>query len=252
VAARTAENLGAALQIFDLFMGAYSPGLSVRLHPHDPALVFFEHRVELEPAPSQAQTVELSLGIMLRVLQFMLGPDYRPISAHIRIHRWARPRLPALLRLPGPVRRTGGGAHHQGRRPGPPVASRSPDPSDRHGVPGQHRRSAPADHRPNGLRHHSTPAADRSRHHREHRHADGRASKGVAAQALRGADHLAQIVDQVRRDIAQHGLANPDITLAHLTRQLGYAEQSVLTRACQRWFGTTPTLYRAALLAASG
>ena len=59
-------------------------------------------------------------------------------------------------------------------------------------------------------------------------------------------------MEQVRRDIAQHGLANPDITLAHLTRQLGYAEQSVLTRACQRWFGTTPTLYRATLLAASG
>ena len=45
VAARTAETLGAALRIFDLFMAAYSPGLSVRLHPHaDPTLMFFEYR----------------------------------------------------------------------------------------------------------------------------------------------------------------------------------------------------------------
>jgi AraC-like DNA-binding protein len=29
-----------------------------------------------------------------------------------------------------------------------------------------------------------------------------------------------------------------------ICRQLGYAEQSVLTRSCKRWFSTTRTAYR--------
>jgi hypothetical protein len=34
--------------------------------------------------------------------------------------------------------------------------------------------------------------------------------------------------------------------LAHLTRELGYAEQSVLSRSCRRWFGCGPNAYRKA------
>ncbi|MGO9353413.1 MAG: hypothetical protein ACLP3C_22230, partial [Mycobacterium sp.] len=37
-----------------------------------------------------------------------------------------------------------------------------------------------------------------------------------------------------------------DIDLSHLTRELGYTEQSVLTRTCKRWFGTGPAAYRRA------
>lgn len=254
VAARTAENLGAALQIFDLFMGAYSPGLSVRLHPHaDPALVFFEHRVELEPAPSQAQTVELSLGIMLRVLQFMLGPDYRPISAHIP-HPPVGPAAGYRPYFGCPVRFG---------EPAAGLTIRAAD-LDRplrrdhliHQTAMEYLDSI-VDQRPQTT---ARTVSDITRHLLP----TGAATveniatqMGVHPKALQrklSAEQttFAQTVDQVRRDIAQHGLANPDITLAHLTRQLGYAEQSVLTRACQRWFGTTPTLYRATLLAANG
>lgn len=52
------------------------------------------------------------------------------------------------------------------------------------------------------------------------------------------------LLDQVRRQAAELYLRDPTVTLAHLARQLGYAEPSVLTRACQRWFGMTPTQYR--------
>jgi AraC-like DNA-binding protein len=34
------------------------------------------------------------------------------------------------------------------------------------------------------------------------------------------------------------------MTLSHMARELGYAEQSVLTRACRRWFGSTPAVLR--------
>src|SRR5262249_49954924 len=55
---------------------------------------------------------------------------------------------------------------------------------------------------------------------------------------------FAALVDQVRKDIADRYLRNTGISLAHLARELGYAEQSVLTRSCKRWFGTGPAAYR--------
>lgn len=254
VAARTAETLGAALRIFDLFMAAYSPGLSVRLHPHaDPTLMFFEYRVELEPAPPQEQTVELSLGITLRVLQFLLGPDYRPVSAHIphppvgpaadyRHYfgcpvRFGEPAAGFSIRgadLDRPLRRDH--LMHQTAmdyldsivEQRPQTAARAVSDITRHLLP-------------TGTATIDNVATQMGLH-----------PKALQRKLSAEQTTFAEILDRVRRDTAQRCLRNPDITLAHLTRQLGYAEQSVLTRACQRWFGTTPTLYRATLLAASG
>lgn len=254
VAARTAENLGAGLEIFDLFMAAYSPGISVRLHPHpDPTLAFFEYRVELAPAPRQEQTVELSLGIVLRVFRFLLGPDYRPVAVHVP-HRPLGPaghyrpyfRCPVRFGEPAagfsikvtdldrPLRRDQ--LMHEtameyldsiveGR---PPTAARAVSDITRHLLP-------------TGTATVGSVATQMGMH-----------PKALQRKLSAEETNFAEIVDQVRREIAEHCLRNPDITLSHLTRQLGYAEQSVLTRACQRWFGTTPTIYRATLRAARG
>lgn len=37
------------------------------------------------------------------------------------------------------------------------------------------------------------------------------------------------------------------VSLSHLTRELGHAEQSVLSRSCRRWFGCGPSRYRNAI-----
>ena len=55
---------------------------------------------------------------------------------------------------------------------------------------------------------------------------------------------FAALVDQVRKDAADRYLRSTGISLSHLARELGYAEQSVLTRSCKRWFGTGPAAYR--------
>ena len=60
-------------------------------------------------------------------------------------------------------------------------------------------------------------------------------------------DTFAAIVDEVRRERAERYLRDTRITLSHLARELGYAEQSVLTRSCHRWFGCGPASYRKAL-----
>jgi len=56
-----------------------------------------------------------------------------------------------------------------------------------------------------------------------------------------------ELIDGVRRETAEHYLRDTDISLSHLTRELGYAEQSVLTRSCRRWFGCGPSSYRKAV-----
>jgi AraC-like DNA-binding protein len=48
------------------------------------------------------------------------------------------------------------------------------------------------------------------------------------------------IKDEVRRDVAWHYLQQPDIRLAQIAEKIGYAEQSVLSRSCYRWFSASP------------
>ncbi|ESV56848.1 arabinose-binding domain of AraC transcription regulator, N-term family protein [Mycobacteroides abscessus MAB_082312_2258] len=63
LAARTAATVADAFAILEKFMGAYCPVISARVTDHrDPALCRFEFEYLLNPAPPQAQAVELSLG----------------------------------------------------------------------------------------------------------------------------------------------------------------------------------------------
>jgi AraC-like DNA-binding protein len=55
------------------------------------------------------------------------------------------------------------------------------------------------------------------------------------------------ILDAERRSLAAHYLAEPMLQLSQVARLLGYAEQASLNRSFQRWFGTTPSRYRAGL-----
>jgi AraC-like DNA-binding protein len=52
------------------------------------------------------------------------------------------------------------------------------------------------------------------------------------------------ILDRVRRSQAHEFLAQAALPLAEVAILLGYSEQRSLSRACQRWFGTTPAALR--------
>jgi AraC-like DNA-binding protein len=56
--------------------------------------------------------------------------------------------------------------------------------------------------------------------------------------------------DGVQRELAQRYLCETHIPMTQLAGMLGYAEQSVLTRACRRWFGKTPSQLRRATASA--
>jgi AraC-like DNA-binding protein len=50
--------------------------------------------------------------------------------------------------------------------------------------------------------------------------------------------------DEVRRDVALRYLQQLDLPLTRITERLGYAETSVLSRSCFRWFGASPRQLR--------
>ena len=54
-----------------------------------------------------------------------------------------------------------------------------------------------------------------------------------------------EIKDEVRRDVALYYLQHTDLDLTHVAEKLGYAEHSVLTRSCIRWFAAAPSQLRA-------
>lgn len=63
----------------------------------------------------------------------------------------------------------------------------------------------------------------------------------LEAQQIRFSD----ILDRVRRSQAHEFLAQPALPLSEVAILLGYSEQRSLSRACLRWFGTTPATLRA-------
>lgn len=53
-----------------------------------------------------------------------------------------------------------------------------------------------------------------------------------------------QVKDEVRRDVLLYYLGQTELDLAAISERLGFAEQSVLTRRCRRWFAAPPTVVR--------
>jgi len=54
-----------------------------------------------------------------------------------------------------------------------------------------------------------------------------------------------QIKDEVRRDVMLYYLRQTNFEFARISEKLGFAEQSVMTRSCNRWFQASPTRVRA-------
>lgn len=55
-----------------------------------------------------------------------------------------------------------------------------------------------------------------------------------------------KIKDEVRRDLMIYYLQATDLDFGRISRRLGFAEQSVMTRACNKWFSASPTKLRLA------
>jgi len=247
VAARTAATVADAMGIFANFMAAYSPALSVQVAPlrDRPDRSFFEFRILLEGLPAHAQTIELSLGVTLKVLRLLLGVQYRPLSTHLthspvtpvdeyreyfgcRTH-FGEPRAGFTIRTADLSRSISHDelAHHAlveyltGV-----IGPRGPEMS--HSV-----RTIARQLLPTGAVSREVVAAQFNMH-----------PKTLQRRLADEGTTFYDLIDGMRRETAEHYLRDTDIVLSHLTRELGYTEQSVLTRSCRRWFGMGPAAYR--------
>lgn len=57
----------------------------------------------------------------------------------------------------------------------------------------------------------------------------------------------AQLLEELRHDLALQLLRDPDRTAAEVTQELGYRDPAIFTRAFRRWTGTTPSEFRQSL-----
>ncbi len=245
VAARTAATVGAALRIFENFLSAYSPAISLRTTvDNDPDRTFIEYLVIDPELPPHPQGDELSLGVTLRVLRFLLGADYAPLSVHIRheplcdvedYRRYFGCRPLFAERSMGFTIRSTDLARPLQRDKlahdavvGYLTAITSTEPSTIASV-----RTLVRQLLPSGTVTLDLIAEQLSLH-----------PKALQRRLAADDTSFAAIVDDVRRELAERYLRDTRITLSHLARELGYAEQSVLTRSCRRWFGCGPAAYR--------
>lgn len=248
VAARTAATVADGFTIFENFMAAYSPAISTVITPvADPGRSFFEFRILIGGLPPYPQSVELSLGVTLRVLRLMLGGDYAPISVHLphealthqddyRSYFGCPPRFAErtagfMLRTTDLARPLNDDqlAHQAVVRYLTTITQ--PDTSVAESVRTMVRHLLPT-----GTVSQDLIAAQLNLH-----------PKTLQRKLSDEDTTFRDLVDQLRREAAERYLRDTHITLSHLTRELGYAEQSVLTRSCRRWFGSGPADYRRAV-----
>ncbi|MCJ2185734.1 AraC family transcriptional regulator [Novosphingobium beihaiensis] len=53
-----------------------------------------------------------------------------------------------------------------------------------------------------------------------------------------------EVKDQVRRELTQYYLERTNLDFRSISEKLGFAEQSILSRNCRRWFGRSPSQFR--------
>jgi AraC-like DNA-binding protein len=248
VAARTAATVGDAFVIVETFLAAYSPAISARITPRpNSAESFYAFEILIDRPPPHPQTTELSLGVSLGVLHFLLGSRYAPLSV----------RFPHQPLTPTPDYFAYFGCRPYFAQPIAGFTFRTADlgrPLNQDELAHQ----AMVQYL-TGITAHQLGMTQSVRAMVRQLLPTGAASlELVSAQLgmhpkalhrrLAAEDTtFAALIDSIRREAAERYLRDTDISLSHLTRELGYAEQSVLSRSCQRWFGCGPSSYRKAI-----
>ncbi len=245
VAARTAATVAGALAIFNTYMAAYSPIIAINITPQaDPERAFIAVEFLFGEAITCPQTTELALGVSQGVFRLLMGGEYTGLAVHL-------PHDP-LTSKADYVEYFGCTPYFAERTAGFTVRAADLNrPLNRDDV--AHR--AVVDYLSS-----ITPVGagivESVRTIVRQLLPTGAATLDVVAEQFhlhpktlqrRLADegtNFAALVDQIRKDAADRYLRTTGISLSHLARELGYAEQSVLTRSCNRWFGTGPAAYR--------
>lgn len=246
VAARTAATVGAALKAIDQYMAVYSPTLSATIDARPTErYARYDWKVVSDRPPPHRQAAELALGVSLQIFRLLAGPDFTPVSVHFRHEpltgakdytryfgcpvRFSHPNTGFLFPraiLARPL--AADTAVHEVVREYLNTIAVPADVQTTEPVRLLIRRMLPT----GGL------TLDLVANHLAFH------PRTLQRQLEAQGTSFATLVDEVRREDTERYLRDSDIPLGQLAGILGYSEQSVLSRSCQRWFGTSASAYR--------
>jgi len=251
VIARNAQTVLGGLEMIGRYLYVHSPALKLTLAPHIAETdLRFTYEVTEQGVPYVLQGYELSMAIVVRILQLLGGPEARP-SAISFMHDQQGPDAAYGEALGSPVRfrQTWCGFELSQRLAGKHIESADPETRriaakylDSNYIP---RTASLSEHvaeltrrlLPTGQCSVDAIANQLAMHPRS-------LQRRLIAEGVRCQD----LIERERRALAAKYLAEPDLHLGQIAGLLGYAEQSTLNRSCRRWFGRTPRQYRAGLL----
>lgn len=251
VIARNSDTVLDALQAIARYLFVHCPALILRLEASEDrhSMRSDYHITELSP-PQLRQSYELSMANGVQILKMLAGADTRPetvsflhgqvgplksyedcFGCEVRFEQdWCGMQLPAAIAA-SPIDHADSQTLHYATKyletnlaPGSvPLSSR---------VSELIRRLLPT-----GQCNADNIAAELAMHPRT-------LQRKLVYEQLR----YEQLLDNERRQLAERYLADSGFQMVQIAGLLGYTEQSTFSRACKRWFGTTPKKYQEQLV----
>lgn len=246
VAARTAPTVGAALHAIEQYMAIYSPALSVGVAVSiGQPLAAFEWSIVQPRPPAHPQAAELSLGVSLRVFRLLAGNDFLPTSLQLR-HAPLTETSDYAAYFGCPVEFSA--PTYGFRFPSGVLTRRLDADSAMHAVAQDYLATIAVPHGLTELdavtrlirRMLATGVLDLELIAEQLALHPRTLQRHLAAQGT----SFAELIDQVRQDEAERYLRDTAMPLGQLAGLLGFSEQSVLSRACRRWFDASPSQVR--------
>lgn len=246
VIAQNASTIGEALEEVARFMHTYSPGISLYLNTSDPERPQLEFDLRLRALHRVRQTLELSLGVAHRTLQMLWGPDFHPAAVMLRTNTC----------LPQSRYQRFFGANCYFTQHSNALVLRPEHISHPISEHNRQLHDAMLDYL------HNLSAANPLDLHSQVLDLIKRLMPTRHCTLRVIADHLGlnertlqrrleyqelvfeQLVDDVRRELADLYLIEKHMPMAQIAALLGYAEQSSLNRACRRWHAISPSARR--------
>lgn len=249
LAVESSSTAAQAVECASSFLFVHSPALSVAVEP-DPygrrGVVALTYRKDLRESPYSPQGIELGLGLFFRIAAFLVGgqiglrsvelshPPQSPVGRYTDFFgtdvKFGRP--VAALRVGRRVLDERFAAANEGirRLAVQFLANRFADPSTstaqrvRLVVVETLSTAPPLTHVAGLLALHPRTLQRQL------------AAEGVTFEST---------VDEVRRETAHRLITSTDLTFEHVAELVGFSEQSTLSHAVRRWYGSTPRALRA-------
>lgn len=243
IAARNAQTIGDGLRQVSAYAHVYSPAITAALRDNGRE-IGYQFGIVLQRVPYRAHITELAMGVTLSTFRMFAGNDFRPTKVTFDHPPLSDPSIyteyfgcAVEFSTPDAVLTFPKGLVH--RRP-PQVDALAYDIAIKF-MTGHHRDDALADvvsslivrSLPSGAATLPAVASLLMMHPR-----------AVQRELTDAGTTFDQLVDDARRDIATGLLANRSVPMSSVARQIGYTEQSTLTRSCRRWFGIAPMAKR--------